>query len=392
MTTDAPKKRSSFLRRRVRQTTSISLLVFVILAVADLGAGCYYAIKINSDALSVKHEPDKFDLYVETAGQTEITVRASGDNSSLTHPSEWGIQTPTGYGRVGKIVSQSGKVVTREFETLEGTVTAGQPARLDRHAFPSDPLRAFGLPFSEVNYDSPLGPMPAWYIAGSTDTWAIFVHGVNGKRSEALRMLRPVVASGGHALVITYRNDEGVPPDPSGKYQYGLTEWQDVEAAAHFARARGAKHIVVAGYSMGGGIAMSFMRHSLLASEVDGLILDAPMLDFEGTVDYAGKRKHIPGVVVWTAKLMAGWRYHIKWDELDYIRDAAQLKPPVLLVHGTDDAKVPVATSEELAEKRRDTVEFETYPDAQHVGAWNLDSVRYEQDVRAFMARVDTAK
>ncbi len=381
-----------FLRRRVRQAVAISLLVFVVLAVADLGAGCYYSIKINSDALSVKHELDKFDLYVETAGQTEITIRADGDKSSVMHPSVWGLQTPTGYGRVGKIVSQSGNLVTREFQTLEGTVTAGQTARLDRHAFPGDPLRAFGLPYTEVNFDSPLGPMPAWYVAGRTDTWAIFVHGVNGKRSEALRMLRPVVDSGAHALVITYRNDQGVPPDPSGKYQYGLTEWQDVEAAAPFARAAGAQHIVLVGYSMGGGVAMSFMRHSLLASEVDGIILDAPVLDFGATVDYAGRRKHVPGVVVATAKLMAGWRYHIKWNELDYIRDADRLKAPVLLVHGTSDAKVPYSTSEELAERRQDIVQFETYPDAQHVGAWNLDAVRYEQDVRDFMARVDTEK
>ena len=392
MTTDAPKKRSSFLRRRVRQVTAISLLVLVVLAILDLAGGCYYSIKINSDALSVNHEPDKFDLYVETAGQTEITIRANGDKTSLTHPSTWGIQTPTGYGRVGKIVSRSGSVVTREFETLEGTVTAGQPARLDRHAFPGDPLRAFGLPYADVNYDSPLGPMPAWYIAGDTDTWAIFIHGVNGKRSEALRLLRPVVDSGAHALVITYRNDEGVPADPSGKYQFGLTEWQDVEAAAHFARARGAQHIVVVGYSMGGGMAMSFMRHSLLASEVDGVVLDAPMLDFGATVNFAGKRKHVPGVVIWTAKLIAGWRYHVRWHELDYIRDADHLKPPVLLVHGTDDVKVPYSTSEKLAAKRQDIVEFETFPDAQHVGAWNLAPTRYEKDVRDFMARVGAAK
>ncbi len=392
MTTVASKKRSGFLRRRVRQAAAISLLVFVILGIVDLAGGCYYSIMINSDALSVDHTPDKFDLYVETAGQTAVTIRADAGNSDVTHPAEWGIETPTGYGRLGKIVSQSGNSVTREFRTLEGTVTAGQTARLDKHAYPGDPFRAFGLPYNTVTFDSPLGPMPAWYVAGQTETWVIFIHGVNGRRSEALRMLRPVVDSGAHALVITYRNDEGAPADPSGKHQFGLTEWQDVEAAAHFARAGGAKRIVLVGYSMGGGVAMSFMRHSLLAAEVDGLILDAPMLDFGATIDFAGKQRSVPGVVVATARLMAGWSYHIKWNELDYIRDADTLKVPVLLVHGTDDAKVPYSTSESLAQKRPDIVTFDSYPDAQHVGAWNLDSVRYELAVREFLGRVNTAK
>ena len=168
-----------------------------------------------------------------------------------------------------------------------------------------------------------------------------------------------------------------MPSDPSGKYQYGLTEWQDVEAAAHFARAGGSKSVVLVGYDMGGGIAMSFMRHSLL--------------DFGATVDYWGKRNHIPGVMVATAKLMAEWRYHIKWKDLDYIRDADQLTPPVLLIHGTDDAKVPYWTSATLSEKRQDIIQFETYPDAQHVGAWNLDSVRYEVAVLEFIRKMKAA-
>jgi alpha-beta hydrolase superfamily lysophospholipase len=276
--------------------------------------------------------------------------------------------------------------VTREFQTLEGTVTAGQHARLDKHAFPGDPLRAFGLPFREVKFESPLGPMPAWYVPEESDRWVIFVHGVNGKRTEGLRILWPLSDSGDHVLLISLRNDEGVPGDPSGRHQYGRTEWQDLEAAAHFALSSGAKDLVIAGSSMGGGVAMSFMRNSLLASEVSGLILDSPMLDFSATVDDAGKRRNLPGFLTATAKWIAGWRYGVAWDELDYLKDADRLKAPVLLFHGTADDKVPLATSEALAVRRGDIVQFEVFQDAQHAASWNLDPARYEAAVRTFLS------
>jgi hypothetical protein len=381
---------TGILRRRIRQVAAVTVLVAVVLAIADAGVGCYYAAQINSDGLQVRHEPPELDLHVETAGQDRITLRADKDRANLEHQSYWGVETPTGYGRAGRIISQSGRLVTREFQALEGTVTAGQPARLDRHAFPGDPQRALGVAFQEVTFDSPLGGMPAWYVAGRTDTWVIFVHGMGGKRSEALRALRPVVDSGAHALVITYRNDEGNPADPSGRHQYGKTEWQDVEAAAHFARGRGARDLVIVGYSMGGGIAMSFMRHSLLASEVDALVLDSPMLDFDATVDFAGKRRNLPGVVTATAKVFAAWRYGVDWGALDYLRDADRLKTPILLIQGTGDEKVPLSTSERLAELRGDIVQLEVFEGAQHVGAWNMGPERYEREVRDLLAKVMT--
>jgi pimeloyl-ACP methyl ester carboxylesterase len=283
------------------------------------------------------------------------------------------------------VVEVRGELVTREYAPVEGTVTAGQKARLDMYAFPGDPRRGLGLAFQEVTYESPLGQTPAWYVPGRTDTWAIFVHGMAGERAEALRTLKPVADAGAHALVILYRNDPGAPPDASNKYQYGRTEWQDLEAAAHYAQNRGAKKIVLVGYSMGGSVVMSFMRNSLLASEVSGLVLDAPMLDFSATVDYAGRRRNLPAFLTWTAKRIAGFRYDVSWGELDYLRDAGGLKAPVLLIHGQADEKVPFSTSESLAQKLPGSAQLEAFPKAQHVGAWNSDPERYERVVREFL-------
>ncbi len=385
--TQEQRPRSSQVRRRVRQVAAITALLAVIFLVADLAAGCYYAIKINSDGFRVNNDPPELDLTVETAGEDRITLRHSGDGSDLEHPSVWGVETPTGYGRVGRVVEVGDTTVTREYALLEGTVTAGQKARLDRYAFAGDPLHGRGLAFEEVAYDSPLGPMPAWYVPGRTNTWVILVHGMGARRAQALRALGPVVESGAHSMVVAYRNDAGSPADPSRKYQYGRTEWQDVEAAAHYARNHGASRIVVAGFSMGGSITMSFMRNSALAPEVSGIILDAPMLDFSATVDFAGRERGLPGFLTWTAKRMVGLRYGVAWDEMDYLRDADGLTVPVLLIHGEPDEKVPISTSRALAAKLPDSVQLEVFPDAQHVGAWNSEPERYERLVRGFLDR-----
>ncbi len=377
-------------KRRLRQLIAWLALTGVVVVVADLGVGCYYATQINSGGLQVKHEPDEFKLTVETAGDSQVTLRhmGGGDKEDAEIDALWGVETATGYGRAGKVLARGNGTVTREFALLDGTLTAGQAARLDRHAFPPDPQKALGFAFEEVTYGSPLGPMPAWHIGGPSDIWAIFVHGVNGRRSEALRMLRPVVESGAQALVIGYRNDEGAPADPSGKYQYGRTEWQDVEAAAHYARSKGARRIVLVGYSMGGGIVVSFMRNSLLASDVSALVLDAPMLEFGATVDLAGRRRNLPAVVTGTAKWMTAVRYGVDWGALDYLQDAGKLKTPILLIHGDADTRVPIETSEALARLLPDTVQFERFSGAQHVGAWNSDRERYERTVREFLVKV----
>jgi uncharacterized protein len=60
----------------------------------------------------------------------------------------------------------------------------------------------------------------------------------------------------------------------------------------------------------------------------------------------------------------------------------------VLLFHGTEDPKVPVAIGEALAAARPDLVEFHAVPDADHIGAWNEDPQGYTDTVSAFLARV----
>ena len=40
-----------------------------------------------------------------------------------------------------------------------------------------------------------------------------------------------IVDMGYRSMIISYRNDKGLPKDPSGIFQYGTTEWKDIDGA-----------------------------------------------------------------------------------------------------------------------------------------------------------------
>jgi len=51
-------------------------------------------------------------------------------------------------------------------------------------------------------------------------------------------------------------------------------------------------------------------------------------------------------------------------------------------------SRVPRATGEQLVHDWPSTCKYGFFPNARHVGSWNVDPERYEQDVRDFLDRV----
>ena len=251
-----------------------------------------------------------------------------------------------------------------------------------------------GLPFQDVTYRGPLGSYPAWLVPGARDTWAILVHGNAMDRLDTIKVVPALHRLGLPVLMISYRNDAGAPPDPTGTLRYGLTEWQDLAAAAQYALGHGARRLLLVGYSMGGAIVISFLERSPLAGRVAGVVLDSPMTDFGRAVDHGASRQTLPLVglplpqsLTDVAKWVASWRYGVDWPSLDYLRGAAKLQPPILLFQGTADTKVPAATSDELARIAPD-VTYIQVTDADHLDSWNLDPAPYDRAVQAFVGRV----
>ena len=278
-------------RRWVISTFAVLVTLATIFFV---GGGWFFSDEIESGGLTYDYTPSDFKLEIVSINGDEVVIRGVSKNERLGKPGVWGVESDSAFGRLYEIVSDDRDEVTRRLLTVEGKFNTGDNVRIDTYAFDGDPEIAHGIDFETVPLQGPLGELPAWFKPGEKATWVIFVHGRRASRQEALRLLPVAVAQDLPSLVITFRGDEGVEPDPSGHYRYGVSEWPDLEVAAQYAIDSGATGLVLVGYSMGGGVVMSFMENSDLADEVVGLVLDAPMLDFGLTIDHNAARKTLP--------------------------------------------------------------------------------------------------
>jgi hypothetical protein len=248
----------------------------------------------------------------------------------------------------------------------------------------------------EVEYDSPLGAMDAWYLPAAGPIWVIHVHGKGTTPGEAEPLFGPLQEAGYPQLAITYRNDDGQPEDPSGYYQYGATEWEDVSAAADFAISNGAEALVLSGFSTGASHAMSFISREPREIVV-ATILDSPNANFGETVDYAASQRDLPVIpakvpptLAATAKFITSLRIGVNWKAIDYVSDAERsVRQPVLIHHGTEDLTVPIEESIRLADSNPDLVRLIQVEGAGHVESYDVDRQTYIDDVIGFLQGLD---
>ena len=240
----------------------------------------------------------------------------------------------------------------------------------------------------KISYKSELGECAAWFIPGNSKTWVIFAHGRGAHPNEALRIMPTLVDAGLPILVINYRNDDGAPASEDGWHWLGATEWRDLEAAVQYALDNGADDVVLYGYSMGGGMCLNLLYESELADRVRCVVMDSPLLDFGGTLDFVGHVRGYPRLMVHFGKAVAAVRFGIDWQRMNYVNRASDLRAPVLILHGEADDLVPAPISRLLQHARPDIVRYIGFPEAAHARSWNLDNARYESAVRDFLQEI----
>ena len=365
----------------------IQLVLFLV--VFHVGGGWYFASQIESGALAVDHSEDEHDIVITAIDDGSISFALlEGEPDGWDAYERGAVEADAGRVLVGPVTGETNdgeRVVTRSILEIEGAAPAvGDTAHYDTWVFSTPEQR--GIEVEEVTFPAPIGELGAWLVETEGATrWAIIVHGRAAERREALRILPALSDAGLTSLVIDYRNDEGAPADPSGQYQFGDTEWEDVDAAIDWAVAQGAEDVVLVGLSTGGAISASTYLHRG-GRRIAAMVFDAPILDFGSTIDLGaadrdlipGTGLPIPGSLVATAKLAAGFRWDIDWDTRRWEHWLAELDVPVLLIHGTEDETVPFSSSEEFATAHPDLVTFVPYEGVGHVRAWNEDPMGYE--------------
>lgn len=325
-----------------------------------------------------------------------ITLRA---DSETIVPGRYGLWVDGSepYVKIGEILSRSDRTVTRavlssNLARVPGDVAAGMSGWFYRHP------RELGVDYEYVSVPTPLGPAPAWIVpseGGVGEDWVIQLHGHGSQRAEGLRAV-PVFAQAGYtSLLVSYRNDNEGPRSTDGRYGLGSTEWRDAEAAMEFAAERGAKRIVLMGWSMGGAIALQTVLRSDLKDLVVGVVLDSPVVDWHRVLAFQASASHLPGVVRDAAlhaigndwgRRLTGLAEPVDLHSLDVVASAARLTHPVLILHSEDDGFVPSDGSKALADARPDIVRLVSFSEARHARIWNHDEAGWNAAISDWLA------
>jgi pimeloyl-ACP methyl ester carboxylesterase len=201
-------------------------------------------------------------------------------------------------------------------------------------------------------------------------------------------------AAGWTSLVASYRNDRDARRGPDGRYNLGLSEWRDVEAAMGYAVSHGALRILLLGWSMGGAIVLQTLARSPLSGYVVGVALASPVIDWGVVLRHHGRLHRMPGPLVRVAtdmmgsrrsRRLVGVREPIDVARTDWVARADELRHPMLVIASDGDDFVPIGPAVALAGRRPDLVRFERWDTARHCREWNYDSERWERVLREFV-------
>lgn len=389
-------------RTPYRRSSSPALVAGLKAALAVLSvalAGVLGALAAGSVLMArrvvtpARRQADTRILALDTAAQT-ITLLRTPDTEL---PGRYGLFTSgtSDYIKLGSVLSEDATSVKRKLLTH-----VGADARLAPEAAFSgwyyDHPEQLHLPFTPELIGSTVGPCPAWlFPAGDGDTWVIQVHGRGTTRAECLRAVPVFHALGITSLVVSYRNDGEAPRSRTGTYALGATEWRDVDAAVGFARRRGARRVIVMGWSMGGAIALQLALNSAHGDAIVGLILESPVVDWRVVLQYQAREQRVPTAITGLAMeaLQAEWATPltrtgaaIRLDQLDVVSRAAELRHPILILHSDDDGFVPSDASHDLVAARPDLVQMQVFEVARHTKLWNYDQQRWSDSIGEWLS------
>lgn len=251
-----------------------------------------------------------------------------------------------------------------------------------------DPGR-HGLAYEEVAFASPLDgvPLRGWHIRAPEPTGRtlVVVPGIDSNRlagGATLALAPALVADGWDVLAFDLRAQGESGGDT---LSFGAREQDDVLGAVAEARARGASHVAVLGFSMG---ASSALLAAARTPDIEALVLDSAFTRWEETL---------------RAELREDWRvpepllvYAVFLYETLSGTDAGAVAPiesihriaprPMLFFAGAEDRAVSPADGEALATAAGPSAEYVLVAGAGHVGAYGVDPVTYTERIRAFLA------
>ncbi len=189
----------------------------------------------------------------------------------------------------------------------------------------------------------------------------VLFHGNAGNRGDRLAWMRRVHAMGWSVLVPDYRGYGGSAGSPS---EDGL--YLDGEAAWAYARAEGAERIVLAGSSVGSGVAVELA----VRKDAAGLLLSSAPT----SVARVGQDAYpfLPVMLLMR-------------DRFDNIGKVARVGCPLLLLHGEDDEIVSFDHAQKLLAAAAEPKSLVPFADRGHNDLWYAEGDGYWAAIEAFL-------
>ena len=394
-----------------------TFIVVVLLAVGWYFSGLIYETGLNpdfNDAENVGTAEDR--VIVDTISSDRMTLNVEEEQwGPLLENGVYGIIGQNGDAIVGSIISTNGNIIERELLQINGTIVSGDRISASGLIRQDDsggykilgssgwsgqatdgvytPESVSGIGYKDIFYESNVGSFPAYLTSNGENGIVIFVHGFRGNYARevfSLMRAKDLAELGYRSMVIAYRNDRGLPKDPSGIYQYGVTEWEDIDAAVDEARKYN-ENIVLFGISGGGGPVSSWIENSNDLSKVSGIIYEAPVISFWESVEVNGAARFpwLPEALFSYFKIVTELRYDVDFDSMDFREAVIKSSIPTLLFHGDDDEWVPVEMSDLIAESRDTNFTYIRYENVGHVTSWNADPDNYVYQLSQFLGGLD---
>lgn len=222
----------------------------------------------------------------------------------------------------------------------------------------------YGLPFEDVRPTAEDGVrLHGWYVPGRRPVTVLWCHGNAGNishRLENLRLLRERLGVG--TLLFDYRGygaSDGTPSE--------VGTYRDARAFRAWLRARtpGESLVVYFGRSLGAAVAVQ------LAAEdpPSALILETPFTSVRAMANGT-----LPG---------AGYLFRTRYDTL---RGVAEVRAPLLVLHGDADEVVPFHHGRAVFEAAREPKRFVRIPGARHDDTYLVGGAPYWEAWESFLA------
>ena len=193
----------------------------------------------------------------------------------------------------------------------------------------------------------------AWHVPAKPGRPVVlYFHGNGDFLAGFFGRFRPLIADGTGVIALSFRGYAGSTGKPS---EQGLL--QDAAAAYAFTAARySADRIVVWGFSLGTGAAVAIAAEQ----PIGRLMLEAP---YTSIADVAAA-----AFPIFPVRLLIR-------DPLHSDRRIARVKAPLLIMHGTDDATIPIRFGERLFSLANEPKQFVRFPGGGHDNLGNFGAI-----------------